>query len=243
MYKVALITGGARGLGASMASDLAQSGWKVYATYKNERAEEDLQSSKQNTNIQLIKCDIGKNSEIERLKIFLQEKYGYIDALINNAGINRRETMWEVTEDSWDDILNTNLKAQFFFTRTLWDLVAVSRLRRIIFISSAAGQYHGPKTLHYAVSKAGLISMTKVMARYGAVDGIFVNAIAPGLIETEQTKDEFASGAANEIIQKTTLLGRQGYPADVNSALRFLLDEQQNYMTGQVLSVSGGAIL
>ena len=85
--------------------------------------------------------------------------------------------------------------------------------------------------------------MTKVMARYGAEDGILVNAIAPGLIETEQTKDEFASGAADAIIQKTTLLGRQGYPHDVTSALRFLLDEQQTYMTGQVLSLSGGAIL
>ena len=243
MTKVALVTGGVRGLGASMAMDLAKNGWKVFATYIHDRSESDLQKLQENKNIIKVKCDIGNREEVKQLKVLLKKKYGYIDALINNAGINLRETMWEITEDSWDTILQTNLKYQFFFTRELWDLVAASCLKRIIFISSAAGQYHGPKTLHYAVSKAALISMTKVMARYGAKDDILVNAIAPGLIETEQTKDEFAKGAAEAIIKKTTLLGRQGYPHDVNSALRFLLDKDQTYMTGQVLSLSGGAIL
>lgn len=243
MTKVALITGGARGLGASMAMDLAENGWQVYATYKHDRSALELQNLCLHKNIIKIKCDIENSHEIEKLKDLLQTKYGFIDALVNNAGINYRETMWEITEDSWDSILNTNLKHQFFFTRKLWELVKVSKLKRIVFISSAAGQYHGPKTLHYAVAKAAVISMTKVMARYGSEDGIFVNAIAPGLIETDQTKDEFASGAADAIIKSTTLLGRHGYPQDVSSALRFLLDERQTYMTGQVLSVSGGAIL
>lgn len=243
MTKVALVTGGVRGLGLSMAMDLAENGWQVYATYKHDRSEYELGNSPEHENIFKIKCDIGNSNEVEQLKELVIEKYGYIDALVNNAGINYRETIWEITEASWDSILNTNLKYQFFFTRNLWDLVKLSRLKRIVFISSAAGQYHGPKTLHYAVAKAGLISMTKVMARYGAEDGIFVNAIAPGIIETDQTKEEFASGAADEIIKSTTLLGRQGYPHDVSSALKFLLDEQQTYMTGQVLSLSGGAIL
>ena len=207
MTRVALVTGGARGLGSSMAVELAENDWQVYTTYKHERSELELKKSYQHKNIVKIKCDLENLIEVQQLKELLQEKHGYIDALVNNAGINRRETMWEITEDSWDSIFNTNLKYQFFFTRNLWDLVKVSELKRIVFISSAAGQYHGPKTLHYAIAKAALISMTKVMARYGAEDGILVNAIAPGLIETEQTKDEFASGAADAIISKNYFIG------------------------------------
>lgn len=243
MRKVALVTGGIRGLGAAMTLDLAKNGWKVYATYKHDRSETDLNKLNQNKNITYLKCDIGIHSEVEKLKLLLQKKYGYLDALINNAGINHRETIWDITEETWDDVLQTNLKHQFFFTRELWDLVEASNLRRVVFIASAAGQYHGPKTLHYAIAKAALISMTKVLARYGANSEIFINAIAPGLIETEQTQEEFASGSADEIIKTTTLLKRQGYPDDLTSALRFLLDENQRYMTGQVISLSGGAIL
>ena len=239
--KVAVVTGGTRGLGSAMALSLATAGWKVYATYATPRYTTDPDFI--NNDISYVKCDVRNENEIQNLKAIIAKKHGYIDALINNAGVNHRETMWDISEESWDTVLDTNLKYQFFFTRSLWSLVLSSRLRRIVFMSSAAGQYHGPKTLHYAVSKAGLISMMKVMARYGAEDEIHVNAIAPGLIETEQTKDEFASGAADNIIQRTTLLQRQGYPADVISALQFLLDENQKYMTGQVISVSGGAVL
>jgi len=239
--KVAVVTGGARGLGYAMSCALASDGWKVFATHKHARIKPSF--SNKHENITNIKCDLGDREEVKNLECLIAKEHGYIDALINNAGINCRQGMWEIDEATWDSILNTNLKHQFFFTRNMWELVLASDLRRIIFIASAAGEYHGPKTIHYAVSKAGIISLTKVLARYGAKDNVFVNAISPGLIETEQTRDEFASGAADAIIKNTTLLQRQGFPSDVVSALRFLTDEKQRYMTGQVLSVSGGAIL
>ena len=246
MGKVALVTGGTRGLGAAITEYLLHEGWNVVATYasNNESAKSffDDQLVK-NGHLTIIKSDICKISEHSRLYHRVNEKYGKIDALVNNAGINKREKISEISEDSWDAVLNTNLKYQFFLTRSLWPLVKASNLKRIIFIASVAGQYHGPKTLHYAVSKAGLISMSKVFARHGASDDIFVNTIAPGIILTDQTKEEFESGSAEEIINSTTLLKRAGNIGDVSSALKFLIDPDQNYLTGQVISISGGAIL
>ena len=113
---------------------------------------------------------------------------------------------------------------------------------RIINISSVASQYHGPKTVHYAVSKAGLNSLTKVLARYGAPHNILINAVAPGLILTDQTKDEFESGDADPLIDMT-LLKRPGCEQDVVTACLLVADNEQSYMTGQVISVSGGAFL
>ena len=246
MSRVALVTGGTRGLGASMVEMLLAEGWTVVATFQKSYSTANAFYAKNNVaqnNLIVHKCDINSYFEVDQLYEFLDEKFGCIDALINNAGINQRETIWEITEDSWDSILDTNLKAQFFVTRKMWELIKSSDLKRIVFIASVAGQYHGPKTMHYSVSKAGLISMSKVFARYGVNDGIFVNTIAPGLIITEQTREEVASGAADEIIMSTTLAKRAGHPSDVSSALKFLLDPEQKYMLGQVISVSGGAIL
>ena len=244
--KVALITGGTRGLGAEMAKSLLQDGWVVFVTYKNSDAAAQSFKNKNHgfeKNLFIERCSLSDRDAISNLKNKIIDKFGYLDSLINNAGINKRETIWDITEATWNMVLDTNLKDQFFFTREFWDLIKKSEYRRIIFISSVAGQYHGPKTLHYSVSKAGLISMTKVLARYGAPDDIYVNSIAPGLIETDQNREEFLSGAADEIINSTTLLKRPGTLADVSSALRFLLDKEQNYFTGQTLAVSGGAIL
>jgi 3-oxoacyl-[acyl-carrier protein] reductase len=244
--KVALVTGGTRGLGAAMSEFLLREGWLVYATYRRNRAEAQVFEEKNcryGGRLLTVKCDIGEENESEVLRQEVEKQQGYLDLLVNNAGINLRQSIWDITNDSWDSVLDTNLKNQFFFTRRFWDLIGKSNLRRVVFISSAAGEYHGPKTLHYAVSKAGLISMAKVFARYGVENEIHVNTIAPGLIETEQTRSEFASGAADEIIKSTTLLQRQGSVKDVVSGLKFLIDEDQRYMTGQVLSISGGAIL
>jgi 3-oxoacyl-[acyl-carrier protein] reductase len=113
---------------------------------------------------------------------------------------------------------------------------------RIINMSSVAGQYHGPKTVHYAVSKAGLNSLTRVVARYGAEHNILVNAVAPGIVLTDQTADELASPAGQRIVEMT-LLKRPGHLEDITSTCVFLASDEQNYITGQVISVSGGAYL
>ena len=137
--------------------------------------------------------------------------------------------------------MNSNLKSVFISCQEVFKYMKRSG-GRIINISSGAGQYHGPKTVHYAVSKAGVNSLTKVIARYGAENNILVNAIAPGVILTDQTKDEIYSPAGQTYLDMT-LLNRFGELKDVATTCLFLASEDQNYITGQVISVSGGAYL
>lgn len=243
--KVALVSGGTKGLGAAIVEELLTLGATVYATYLNDHqaAKEFQEEQGSPCQLRVISCDVRASESYTPLLNVIESETGRLDILVNNAGINMREFMEQTTEDSWDAVLGTNLRAPFFFTKNFWALLRRSAPARVINISSAAGQYYGPKTVHYAVSKTGLNGLTKVLARYGAAHSVYVNAIAPGLILTEQTRDEFESGAADEIINATTLLKRPGEIADVKSALRFLVDPQQNYLTGQVLNLSGGAVL
>ena len=138
--------------------------------------------------------------------------------------------------------METNLKGPFVCSQEIFPIMIKNGGGRIINISSVASQYHGPKTVHYAVSKAGLNSLTKVLARYGAPHNIYINAVAPGLILTDQTREEFESGDAKPIIDMT-LLKRPGCEEDVVSACLAVAENNQNYMTGQIISVSGGAFL
>lgn len=170
------------------------------------------------------------------------ERHGGLDILVNNAGINKRGWFHEITDDDWDLILGVNLKGPFICCQEVFPHMIARGGGRIINISSVAGQYHGPKTVHYAVSKAGLNSLTKVLARYGAEHNILVNAVAPGIILTDQTRDELASPAGQRIVDMT-LLKRPGALADVASTCVFLASDEQSYITGQVISVSGGAYL
>jgi len=169
------------------------------------------------------------------------ECFGRFDILVNNAGINRVCLFEEITDRDWDDILGVNLKGPFICCQEAFPHLK-ARGGRIINIASVAGQYHGPKTVHYAVSKAGLISLTAAVARYGAEHGILVNAVAPGIIETDLTRDELRGPGGQKVVG-LTLLKRPGQLDDVTSACVFLASDEQNYMTGQVLSVAGGAVL
>lgn len=244
--KRAIITGGTRGLGACISEEIVRQGASVCVTYRQDHhaAEEHLAHLKSfGTDVFAIKVDVCDSEHVEWLVEEITKRFGQLDILINNAGINQREFFDETTSEVWDAILDTNLKAQFFITQALWPLLKTAAPSRVINISSVAGQYHGPKTVHYAVSKAGLNSMTKALARYGAADNIYVNALAPGIILTNQTAEEFASGDAMRIIEETTLLKRPGTLEDVQSAIRFLCDPQQNYITAQVIALSGGAIM
>ncbi len=170
------------------------------------------------------------------------ERAGGIDILVNNAGINRRATFAETTDQDWDDIMEVNLKGPFICSQEVLPHMIERGGGRIINISSVAGEYHGPKTVHYAVSKAGLNSLTKVVARYGAEHNILVNAVSPGIMLTDQTADELNSPAGEKIVAMT-LLKRAGQLSDVAATCVFLASDEQNYITGQVISVSGGAVL
>lgn len=243
--KCVLVTGASRGLGRAIAIGCAEEGATVIVNYLRDReaAEEVVSIIRANGgNAVSIKADVSNRTEVQALTREVVSLFGKIDVLVNNAGINKRATLDETTDDDWDEIMSVNLKGPFMCCQEVMPYMKISGGGRIINISSVASQYYGPKTVHYAVSKAGLNALTKVLARYGAPNNILVNAIAPGLILTDQTRDEFESGQADKLLD-LTLLKKPGRLEDVVSAVVFLSSDEQQYMTGQVLALSGGAYL
>jgi 3-oxoacyl-[acyl-carrier protein] reductase len=243
--KVAFITGASRGIGKAIAVRLAQEGASIIVSYKSNQSgarevENTIRSLGQAALV--VQTDVSDRKQVRPVFKEAQQVFGRIDILVNNAGINKRGWFEEITDNDWDLILDVNLKGPFICCQEIWPYMKQQRHGRIINISSVAGQYHGPKTVHYAVSKAGLNSLTKVLARYGAEHNILVNAIAPGIIWTDQTADELSSTAGQTIIDMT-LLKRPGRLEDVASTCVLLASDEQSYITGQVISVSGGAYL
>lgn len=242
--KVALVSGAGRGLGKGIAIGLAKAGCKVYLNYIKDR-DSALQTLKEIIEIgaqaDLIPADVSKHDEIVRIfqKISAQ---GPLDILINNAGVNKRQAFLETTEEDWNFILNTNLKGPFMMCQEAFKIMEAQKFGRIVNISSVSAHNHGPKTVHYAVSKAGLNSLTKVLARYGAHKGILVNAVAPGIIPTKQTQSELNSEGGRDYLNQT-LLKSFGTIDDVVAAVLYLVLPSGKYVTGQVLSVAGGAYL
>ncbi|MCG9729231.1 3-oxoacyl-ACP reductase FabG [Shewanella sp. Isolate13] len=243
--KVAVITGSSRGIGAAIAQEYCAQGAKVVINYVHSEAQAKALADKLNLdghNAIAVKADVTERAEIRHLFEQAVAAFGKIDILVNNAGINKRGWFDEVTDEAWDEIMGVNLKGPFICCQEVFPYMQAQQGGRIINISSVAGQYHGPKTVHYAVSKAGLNSLTKVIARYGAEHNILVNAVAPGIVRTDQTADEIDSPAGQKVIDMT-LLKKAARMEDITSACVMLASDEQQYMTAQVLAVSGGAIL
>lgn len=243
--KTALITGSSRGLGKAIALGFAHEGANIVINCIRDvsSATSVAQQIKDlGVNVHVIQADVSDRSQIRHMYAEAISKFGRIDVLVNNAGINKRGWFNEISDADWDLILDTNLKGPFICCQEIFDHMSESGGGRIINMSSVASQYHGPKTVHYAVSKAGLNSLTKVLARYGAPKNILINAVAPGQILTDQTREEFESGAAKQLLDMT-LLKRGGTQEDVVRTCVYLADPRQSYMTGQVLALSGGAYL
>lgn len=243
--KTALITGASRGLGKAVALGFAQEGADILVNYVRDAAAAEATAiaiRQLGRRAHVIQADASHRNDIRRMYAEALKAFGRIDILVNNAGINKRGWFQEITDEDWDMILDTNLKGPFICCQEIFPHMIENGGGRIINMSSVASQYHGPKTVHYAVSKAGLNSLTRVLARYGAPHNILINAVAPGQILTDQTRDEFESGAVNPLLDMT-LLKRGGTEDDVVQACVYLADPRQSYMTGQVLAVSGGAYL
>lgn len=243
--KVAVVTGASRGIGREIALEFARQGAVVaigYATRKDAADEVVAGIEAAGGKAQAIALDVRRRDMVRSAFKQVADSLGRIDILVNNAGINRRVSFMETTDSDWDDIMDVNLKGPFVCSQEVFPYMIATGGGRIINISSVAGQYHGPKTVHYAVSKAGLNSLTKVVARYGAEHNILVNAVAPGIMLTDQTRDELAGPDGNKIVAMT-LLKRAGHLSDVSATCVFLASDEQDYITGQVISVAGGAYL
>ena len=241
--KVALITGASRGIGQSISIILAQNGAHVICVSRNIN---DVQSvadkiTNQKFVASAVSCDISSTNNVTELVKDIIEKHGRIDILINNAGITSDNLLMRMSEDDWDNVLNVNLKAAFTAIKAASRTMIKQRSGRIINISSVVGLMGNAGQVNYAASKAGLIGMTKSVAREFASRGITANCIAPGYIETEMTnklKDEVKS-SLNEQIP----LGRIGNVEDIAYAVAFLASDEASYITGQTLAVDGGIVM
>ena len=241
--KIALVTGASRGIGQSISMILAQNGAHVVCVSRNIN---DVQSvadkiTHQKFNASAVSCDISDSNNVTELVKDIIEKHGRIDILINNAGITRDNLLMRMSEDDWNEVVNVNLKAAFTAIKAASRSMIKQRSGRIINISSVVGLIGNAGQVNYAASKAGLIGMTKSVAREFASRGITANCIAPGYVETQMTNkltDEVKS-SLNEQIP----LGRIGNVEDIAYAVAFLASDEASYITGQTLAVDGGIVM
>ncbi len=239
MSKNVLITGGSRGIGSELVRSFVSNGYSVAFTYKaSEKKANELAAA---TGALAIKADSNIPDEIECAVNIAREKLGSIDILINNAGISSFSMFSDITLDMWNEMMNTNLTSAFLYTqKCLVDMIH-NKWGRIINISSMWGICGSSCEVHYSTAKAGLIGMTKALAKELGPSSITVNAIAPGLIDTDMNKS-LDDDARVSVINDTPLM-REGRTSDVASAALFLASEGASFITGDVMNVSGGYVI
>jgi 3-oxoacyl-[acyl-carrier protein] reductase len=237
----AIVTGGSRGIGRAIAIGLAEAGADVVLTYKSNRAEADTAVARIESlgrRALAVPMDVTDRASVEAAAKDAQA-FGAISILINNAGINKPTDFDTVTDSDWDAVVDTNLKGPFIAAQVFLPLLADAGGGSIVNISSVSGQYGGPRTAHYAASKAGLISLAQVIARFGAQYHVRSNTIAAGLIASEMA----AAGMASAAVQKAAdgiILKRMGTVREVADAAVFLASDASSYITAQTLNVNGG---
>ena len=239
--KIALITGAGRGIGRAIAIALAKESAEVVINYNGseERAKEVKQTIEENGGkASIYKCNVSDFVACEAMIKDIVKEYGHLDILVNNAGITKDGLIMKMKEEDFDSVLNVNLKGTFNTIRHSARQMLKQRSGKIINISSVSGILGNVGQANYAASKAGVIGLTKTMARELGSRGITVNAIAPGFVETEMTgvlSEEIRENACKQII-----LGRFGKPEDIANTAVFLASDKADYITGQVISVDGG---
>lgn len=239
--KIALITGAGRGIGRAIAIALAKESAEVVINYNGseERAKEVKQTIEENGGkASIYKCNVSDFVACEAMIKDIVKEYGHLDILVNNAGITKDSLIMKMKEEDFDSVLNVNLKGTFNTIRHSARQMLKQRSGKIINISSVSGILGNVGQANYAASKAGVIGLTKTMARELGSRGITVNAIAPGFVDTEMT--EVLSEEIRENACKQIILGRFGKPEDIANTAVFLASDKADYITGQVISVDGG---
>ncbi len=239
--KNAVVTGGSRGIGRAIALGLAEAGADVILTFREKREEAGAvvkQIEGMGRRALALQMDVTDRAGVEAVARDARG-FGPVSILVNNAGINKPTDFDQVSDADWDFILSTNLRGPFVCAQAFLPLIAEAGGGSIVHIGSVSGQYGGPRTAHYAASKAGLISLAQVVARFGAPHGVRSNTVAAGLIASDMA----AAGMAAASVQKAAeniILKRMGRTSEVADAVVFLASDASSYITAQTINVNGG---
>ena len=238
--RVALVTGGTRGIGLAIARLLADDGASVVVSGRDpgrlESAAKELEAL--GASALAVAADAAKREDADRVVETARERFGRIDVLVNNAGITRDQLLVRMKDDDWDTVMDTNLRGVFLMTRAVGKVMMRQKSGRMINISSTAGTMGNPGQVNYSAAKAGVIGLSKAAARELAHWNILVNVVAPGLIETDMTAT--ISAEAREGLMQQVPLKRIGTAREVAEVVRFLAGDAAGYITGQVIHVNGG---
>ncbi|MBX9684938.1 MAG: beta-ketoacyl-ACP reductase [Hyphomicrobium sp.] len=237
MARVALVTGGTRGIGHAISIALKSAGYRVAASYAgNDAAAQAFQAE---CGIPVYKFDVSNFDACEAAVKQIEKDVGPIDVLVNNAGITKDIMFHKMTRQQWDDVIGTNLSGLFNVTRQVWEGMRARKFGRVINISSINGQKGQMGQVNYSASKAGDIGFTKALAQEGARAGITVNVICPGYIATEMVK-----AVPQDVLEKNILpqipVGRLGEPSEIARCVAFLASDDAGFITGSTLTANGG---
>ena len=238
--KTVIVTGGSRGIGAGIVQFLAEKNkYNIVLNYnKSEESARKIKEKLNNkqVNIEIFKADVSKRGEVKKLIEFTLNKFNNIDVLINNAGISQTKLFTDITDADWDNMMQNNLNSAFYCSQEVLLNMIHNKQGCIINISSIWGVEGGSCEVHYSTAKAGIIGLTKALAKEVGPSNIRVNCIAPGMIDTNMNK-EYSKEDIQEIINETPL-GKIGRPIDIARCVYWLIEDE--FTTGQVISINGG---
>ncbi len=236
MSRCAIVTGGTRGIGEGISTELKNRGYKVAATYAgNDDAAKEFTDR---TGIATYKFDVSNFDACATAVEQIENDLGSVDVLINNAGITRDSTMHKMDTSKWEDVINTNLSSCFNMCRTVIEGMRDRKFGRIVNIGSVNGRAGQYGQVNYAAAKSGIHGFTKALAREGAAVNVTVNAIAPGYVETDMVR-----AVPEKVLEKiiTTIpVGRLGQPQDISRAVMFLVEDEAGFITGSTIDINGG---
>lgn len=241
--KFAIVTGGSQGIGAAAALELAREGAGVCLTYRKHGEEADRYAEQiraMGRQAVAVKCDISSFEEAESVVKAAVDAFGRIDILVNNAGMNWDGVSWKMSEEQWDRVLEVNLKGYFNFVRHVAPLFKEQKYGKIINITSINGLRGKFGQSNYSASKAGIVGLTKALAKELGAFNVNVNAVAPGLIETAMLKTSDARDKIIDMAMAEIVLKRVGQPEDLANVVAFLASDKARHITGEVIKVDGG---
>ena len=241
--RVALVTGGARGIGKAICRSLAKDGFKIAVNYNNSEKEalflkDELSAI---TEVEIFKCDVSDSLQIKTLFSEISQKLGNVNVLVNNAGIAEQALFTDITDEMWQRMITTNLSSAFYCSREALKSMINAKNGVIINIASMWGEVGASMEVHYSTAKAGLIGMTKALAKEVGLSGVRVNAVSPGVVLTDMMSS--FSEADKDALKEETPLNTLGAPEDIAEAVSFLASDKARFITGQVLSVNGGFVI